>query len=941
MLDTSSDFKSAVYAQERQFKGRASIKMDAFNDIDPRAFELTADLNYKVAGSTAENPHIGMYVKSSLLRPPDYTGNAEANQAGYNSMGVDDTSYYHIATTTLGTMSQAIFRFNVIAMLEEQFGSVLWGGKTALADKIAITKTLLTQASCTLLGYGVAPTRPVFRNFRYIRDWLNGNTVNANNYWNEIQCMAGATNRAAGKTPTISSGTLTNGVNITNGVTSDYGYEASGNGVAKYIQIDLGSVYYDIDTIKVFHYYADGRTFHGTKTEISIDGVNWIPIFDSAVSGEYVETSAGKTYVGSTGGSGLYLTVWNDVTNAYSLETKISGTTVGSGSRITLGITSVVDTEGYINFMAYALSADGTTASDVYVDYVSIVLDGNLKDVRVFDDDLLVRFSMIEEMTTLNDTLPSNELTITFDNSSGELDLLNFANMQKVIASKPEIRLETGLVTSNIEAGTLMANFAGKLRADNESNPHAAWYISGGRNTQLLPTDVLTEFSQGAYDELELADAWTIGINTTLTAGNMAQYVFSFNILEMLERQLGPQIWRNKTDLADKVAVARALVSRIDFRVDGKGSSYANTLASLYRWNLTSWYAVGSTTSTSVATVSNYTSSAYNAIDDNGFFHMLFTSDPSDGVTASNITADYAEITVTYDSIYAVEWVPMGTYFLTDWQNDVTSRIVSMTCHDYFQNLGDISYNPTATTNLGTLAQEVLAAGGVPSDKWLIDGSLYNITVNKFPERLDCRTALQHIGIAARAAVFQDRDGNIVIKPFAAIDEITNYIVYPSTQPSLYGYLGPNEYMTNSTAGGMKYIDFEQMYDAPQVSLQKSVYQLVVKIYNIVNADGGLDASEQVYTNASIEGTSGESFTIDNPLVKDTSMANDIADWYIGESNFNATYSVNWRQNPVLECADLILVEDSFGAEKQTRITHNQFDYEGYLTGITESKGGV
>lgn len=136
---------------------------------------------------------------------------------------------------------------------------------------------------------------------RYIRDTLNGNTVNLNNYWNEIKAMAGATNRAQGKLPTISSGTLTNGVNITDGTVSTYGYEASGNGVAKQLTVDLGAVYNDIDSINIVHYYADARTFHGTKTEISTDNVTWTTLYDSAVSGEYVETSAGKTFTTNTG----------------------------------------------------------------------------------------------------------------------------------------------------------------------------------------------------------------------------------------------------------------------------------------------------------------------------------------------------------------------------------------------------------------------------------------------------------------------------------------------------------------------------------------------------------------------------------------------------------------------------------------------------------------
>jgi phage minor structural protein len=170
-----------------------------------------------------------------------------------------------------------------------------------------------------------------FTGFRYIRDYQNGNSVNANNYWNEIEAWSGLTNRAQGKVPTISSGTLTNGVNITNGNHADYGYEASGNGVAKYVQVDLGAVYSDIDTLKIFHYYADGRTTHGTKTQISADGVTWTTIFDSAVSGEYAETSAGKTYTPASVPTGtkiqfFFKFVVSDLSNLLSIAFQVNGT---------------------------------------------------------------------------------------------------------------------------------------------------------------------------------------------------------------------------------------------------------------------------------------------------------------------------------------------------------------------------------------------------------------------------------------------------------------------------------------------------------------------------------------------------------------------------------------------------------------------------------------
>lgn len=59
--------------------------------------------------------------------------------------------------------------------------------------------------------------------------------------------------------------------------------------------VDLGSAQ-DVSTIKVWHYWADGRTYNNTKTEVSTDNTNWTTIYDSAVSGTYKETSSGKTF---------------------------------------------------------------------------------------------------------------------------------------------------------------------------------------------------------------------------------------------------------------------------------------------------------------------------------------------------------------------------------------------------------------------------------------------------------------------------------------------------------------------------------------------------------------------------------------------------------------------------------------------------------------------
>lgn len=133
---------------------------------------------------------------------------------------------------------------------------------------------------------------------RYIRDTTNGNTVNANNYWVEIQALQNVTgtNIASGKTVTGSATPLSGTYAVvTDGtIGSSSGQYVSMVLGAQWVQVDLGAVY-DIATVAIYRYYADGRSFHGVKTQVSDDGLRWYTIWDSGVSGEYAETSAGKS----------------------------------------------------------------------------------------------------------------------------------------------------------------------------------------------------------------------------------------------------------------------------------------------------------------------------------------------------------------------------------------------------------------------------------------------------------------------------------------------------------------------------------------------------------------------------------------------------------------------------------------------------------------------
>ncbi len=135
---------------------------------------------------------------------------------------------------------------------------------------------------------------------RYIRDQVNGSNENTSAHWVEIQAYdLSGTNIALGKavtgfdgnddpilTPTGGSYSLVVDNNL---ATSPY--LDMGNGLRKVV-VDLGAVT-EMSRVNVLHYFSDSRTYNNTLTEISDDGVTWIPLFDSSVSGTYVETGTG------------------------------------------------------------------------------------------------------------------------------------------------------------------------------------------------------------------------------------------------------------------------------------------------------------------------------------------------------------------------------------------------------------------------------------------------------------------------------------------------------------------------------------------------------------------------------------------------------------------------------------------------------------------------
>lgn len=282
----------------------------AFNILNPTGFykflqqrqKVYADMGVELPDGSVSYVPLGQYYlgqwlsEEGSLTTKFTTGSSLDLMSGYS---------YENLTATTKTLSQ--FAADIFAVCGIPSNS--YSIDTALAS--ISTNTLVKKANCKdiLQMIAIAGCANVYvdrsgviqiktkrtRKVRYIRDWLNGSNINVGNHWVEIQALDTAgTNIALSKTVTASAalngGTL---AGVVDGVTTSSPYLAIDVPPA-WVKVDLGAVY-DIATVKVWHYYADARTYFNSKTEGSVDGVTWFTIFDSAVSGTYAESSSGKT----------------------------------------------------------------------------------------------------------------------------------------------------------------------------------------------------------------------------------------------------------------------------------------------------------------------------------------------------------------------------------------------------------------------------------------------------------------------------------------------------------------------------------------------------------------------------------------------------------------------------------------------------------------------
>lgn len=124
---------------------------------------------------------------------------------------------------------------------------------------------------------------------RYIYNQIQGSTSNSGNHWVELKAIdTGGENVALGVTKINSSNMTVNWNGLTDGVVTTTPYISTGSGL-QWVEIDLGREY-DLSSIRIWHYYGDGRTYFNLETRVA--GTD--EVYRVVDTGDYMQTPDGR-----------------------------------------------------------------------------------------------------------------------------------------------------------------------------------------------------------------------------------------------------------------------------------------------------------------------------------------------------------------------------------------------------------------------------------------------------------------------------------------------------------------------------------------------------------------------------------------------------------------------------------------------------------------------
>ncbi|OTN83678.1 hypothetical protein A5819_003105 [Enterococcus sp. 7E2_DIV0204] len=193
---------------------------------------------------------------------------------------------------------------------------------------------------------------------------------------------------------------------------------------------------------------------------------------------------------------------------------------------------------------------------------------------------------------------------------------------------------------SNIK---IMMDFVGKTAGNTATNPNK-YFSDFTAKTLKKPTDTWNEVSQADYNKLASRD--DSGVSTGSTqSGVIPQQRGEFNIIEIV-KALIPQIFEGMDKEQSVTFIKNNFISfTINERLKGTSPNNKNIKVSTYLQSSDSW---STQIQEAAAEFKDFAVQINdkNFITNEGFVHLINYTDPSNGVTSSNIETDYSGIQI-------------------------------------------------------------------------------------------------------------------------------------------------------------------------------------------------------------------------------------------------------------------------------------------------------
>lgn len=202
-----------------------------------------------------------------------------------------------------------------------------------------------------------------------------------------------------------------------------------------------------------------------------------------------------------------------------------------------------------------------------------------------------------------------------------------------------------------IPEASLTTNFVGKVEGSVVENPHIHQFAV--QPTLLDLASVL--WYENSQDNINQTMALDGVCNTDGVSGSgiFMQHLFSFNLIEAIYRRYGEGTIQG-ADSAAKVAWLKTNIAVIRCNWHGFGSGPSGDKATVNFWSSKNknWtqYAAISNTSNTPSLLSKWSANVSDAIDQNGFVHVLAYADASNGTIDSTINTDYVEFVIEFKS---------------------------------------------------------------------------------------------------------------------------------------------------------------------------------------------------------------------------------------------------------------------------------------------------